>query len=714
MANINYKIDGYNCFNQEINIPLFNAALSLAMATSKKESAGKQYREIVGRVIWGNYCNHENFLEPYTLRYLGEVLERFEEKFGTERKHFRAVALALGYALSFSDETMFIGQQKEAFLSKVKKAAADDLYLSGAWYLCQHQKDQILQLSETKFSKTEEVLFVLSLFENKDKGFETLWPELVRWWGSDRTLPVVGNISILAWFIENYRGQILGCRKRENKILRALTKIPTMYVKESSPVYGVLSEHGFSKKEIVYTNSQLILNKQMTEHLSYNSIPAEKAATEFCITYLNDFEHHDDELYDYIHRLFTLYRKFEVKYQGYQGIWEAVEGRLNPIEPNTALWLSKNVDKYDHYTFDIFDPAWDILARGLDTEKYWNIFTKQLLDKRGSLSAEVAEKWLEKYKQLTGLDYIEQFKKYQPLGDESFALLVEVGVIDPWEYFQKNVEPYDGDQDKSSYCESYLTHYVQEVKTRKAFLFWKSWLEKYTFADVSKFFGHWFIFHKKFYQGRSSYGYGLSDTALNFKREFLLPDEEKILFDWITESIYLTEPEIITSFMIAVLKDDYTYELLGLEQLRPLFFEMMESGSIKVYDLQNLKQRYLSEEELCADRIRQEAEEKKRKELQEQEAQKQKEKQLTEKFDGTFESLDDFIRHFFVNREMQKAAVLSLKKIDCVWDYNSGRISKKEVCKLYTLCGRFVALGLMTIEESIDQINRIVEVLEED
>jgi hypothetical protein len=69
------------------------------------------------------------------LRYPGEVLERFEEKLGDDVQVFRALALALGNTCAIQSDNMFVGNQRGAFLQKLRRSAGEDVYLQGALYL---------------------------------------------------------------------------------------------------------------------------------------------------------------------------------------------------------------------------------------------------------------------------------------------------------------------------------------------------------------------------------------------------------------------------------------------------------------------------------------------------------------------------------------------------------------------------------------------------
>ena len=91
-------------------------------------------------------------------------LERYEERFGMTVPDLRAIALALAYTRSLTTPEMFVGPQRDNFLRNVRKAAAGDVYLSGALYLLDDSRDgatdRELKLTDADFDSTEDLLFV--------------------------------------------------------------------------------------------------------------------------------------------------------------------------------------------------------------------------------------------------------------------------------------------------------------------------------------------------------------------------------------------------------------------------------------------------------------------------------------------------------------------------------------------------------------------------
>ena len=75
-------------------------------------------------------------------------------------------------------------------------------------------------------------------------------------------------------------------------------------------------------------------------------------------------------------------QKFEVKYEGYQDLWAAIQMGLAPTAPRTILWMNKTVKRQFSYRFDVFNPRYDILASGLSKGEYAELFTEQMFTMR--------------------------------------------------------------------------------------------------------------------------------------------------------------------------------------------------------------------------------------------------------------------------------------------------------------------------------------------
>ena len=84
----------YAAYQKAIDLTLYHAFAELVVQTSQDDKARMHYRQIEGAQIWQQDVDVSIYFEQYSLRYPGEVLERFEEKLGTDIRIVRALALA--------------------------------------------------------------------------------------------------------------------------------------------------------------------------------------------------------------------------------------------------------------------------------------------------------------------------------------------------------------------------------------------------------------------------------------------------------------------------------------------------------------------------------------------------------------------------------------------------------------------------------------------
>lgn len=119
-------------YQEKINIPLLNDIVGFVLDTAE---ATQTQRAALYRRCPLLYNQENQFQEKYQFLYLGELLERYEERFGMSRQDLRSISLALGFIKDFASDEMFVGNQKENFLRKVQQYADSDLYLSAALYL---------------------------------------------------------------------------------------------------------------------------------------------------------------------------------------------------------------------------------------------------------------------------------------------------------------------------------------------------------------------------------------------------------------------------------------------------------------------------------------------------------------------------------------------------------------------------------------------------
>ena len=192
-------IPSYEVYQNAIDLTLYHAFAELVVETSQDDKARTTYRQIRAEQIWQPESDTSTYFEQYGLRYPGEVLERFEEKLGNNLRTFRALALALGYTRSIKSENMFVGSQYRNFIQQLRNRAQKDVYLSGALYLLEtdslRRRSMLDELAASVYARTEEALFVLSLFDDR----ETM-PCTSSWSGSFRwAIPCRWNRTVGCW-----------------------------------------------------------------------------------------------------------------------------------------------------------------------------------------------------------------------------------------------------------------------------------------------------------------------------------------------------------------------------------------------------------------------------------------------------------------------------------------------------------------------------------
>ncbi len=271
------RIPVYRVYQRAIDLELYHAFAELVVQTSQDDTARRTYRQTRAMQIWQVETDVSGYFEPYHLRYPGEVLERFEEKLGNDVRVLRALALALGNTCAIQSDNMFVGNQRGAFLQKLRRSAGEDVYLQGALYLLETdaaQRHALLEkLAERECTRTEEALFVLSLFDDGERGYEVMHTQLSHLFTQNRTLSLVYDFGVLEWFIRFYAEQAKKYRGKADLVLRTLMKLPYMNMKPDSREFSVLTKAGYRCDEIILANSLAVWADRLPDRLSSKSIP---------------------------------------------------------------------------------------------------------------------------------------------------------------------------------------------------------------------------------------------------------------------------------------------------------------------------------------------------------------------------------------------------------------------------------------------------------
>ena len=616
----------YEVYDNVVNIDLFNNIVNFIIFTTPIEKNDLLYT-LEEKHIW--FKRKFNYNIPF--KYFGELLERYQEKIGTDIKDIRAIALALAYTIDIVTEQMIVGNQLVNFIRDIEKMAVNDIYLKAALYICDNQKyyNYFNELKESKYNKTEDLIFVLSIFDDFKEGFDIFKDQLKELIGNKKTIEVFNNIGIFKWLIKRLYPIINKSRARDVELFKCLINVPTALIKENSKIYNLLMENNYSKEEIAFLNYSIIKYRPVPNTVrTRKSIVEEKIALNMCEVMLNSEMTHSNNIYAYIKDTLSHYNTFEIKCYGFERIIDALENTVNIKNPKTFIELYR-IFKNKIFSFDILDDKWDIVSKEFESKDYRDLFDNYLLF--NDFNKEKIMQAIEKYNQLTNSSYLNSFGKEYYYRDGIYSKLVESDVID----LKNEYLEYINSNEKKRDIE-HLKNYVRKIRNRKSFLFLKYFLQEHTVEETDKM---GFDF-KYLYNLSGNYYYYYQDR-IDIKREFLSTEENKQLFYWINEYVFKNEPKSYIEFIVYVLKDKYLTSVFSKEELREIYLTIIKMDE-QIFNDGVLREKYLTKQEL-------EEEKRKEKEAQEQEEKiklQEKENKIITEFNDikeyTFKKIFDF------------------------------------------------------------------------
>lgn len=585
--NINkIKVKKYKAFENVINIDLCNKIINFVLETTTKKAIDV-IDEIQNRVIWFQKTTTNTIQDEYGFKYFGEILERYEQRIGNDIKDIRAIALALAYSKELVTENMIVGSQLINFINKIKRLSENDMYLKSALYLYDNKKYEYLynDLFNKNFKNTEDIVFVISIFENTKMIFDLLSNQLKDLLGKNKTITVMDNVGIYNWLIKTLYPLIKGNRKKDIGLFKALISIPTCFVKEDSKIYKELVDNKYMPDEISFLNYILIYYKSIPNSVRIGkSIVEEKIAINLCKKILNNKKDYQDCVYDLIETMLYEYTCFDIKCNGNESIKQAIINNINIKNPKAFI---RFYDKFDReiYSFNILDDKWKIIHKEFSTEEYLNLFDKYLL--HGNFNKMQIEERIQKFNEITKYNYIDSFDIYKYNRQSIFSKLIDNNVIDIIDYFEKYRK-----QTMKKMDLRHLKYYIEKISNRKSFLFLKYFLNlgEYDIVDTKKY---GFELNSLF----STNSYYYSYREIDIKRDFLSDKEHVEFLNYLESYIFKTIPEEYISFVTAVLRNDFIETLISKESLRNLYFEVCKIDN-KLKEDNLLRNKYLTKSEL--------------------------------------------------------------------------------------------------------------------
>lgn len=309
------NISNMSAYGLQINLKLLGDIIAFVVTTAKANYA--QVEELRKRCIFPLSSTSEAMQRDYGFLYLGELLERYEERFGMTLPDRRAIALSLGYTRDIATPEMFVGSQRADFIQGVRRCAEDDLYLTGALYLIHGGESGAVvleqRLKDRAYTQTEELIFAMSLFPDGEQALAQFSDQLVALLGKGRTLPVFGNTDILNCAFVMLYPLKKRMKARAMDLLRALLSLPVSFVREGSKHYGWLVDHGYTPIEIAYANVAALCSQCVPGGPGRNSLTAEKLVVSLFRTVLAHDKPLSAEVYQQLSQIYQMYAKFDIK-----------------------------------------------------------------------------------------------------------------------------------------------------------------------------------------------------------------------------------------------------------------------------------------------------------------------------------------------------------------------------------------------------------------
>lgn len=521
-------------YKEQVNLKLLDVIVSFVADAAKANRLRET--ELQDRCIFPllfSQTASSAMQKEYGFLYLGELLERYEERFGMTIQDRRAIALALGYTSALTTPEMFVGNQRENFIQSVRRYADHDVYLTGALYLLQSGTSASAatekQLKEWAYTKTEELIFAMSLFPDAEQAFAQFCGHLVNLLGKGRTLPVYGNTGIF-----NYSFAMLNPLKQQMKgknmgILRALLALPVSFVKEESKPHDRLLENGYTPIEIAFLNTAALRSKCVPGGPGVNSLTSEKLVVSLFRAVMTCNSTLPDAVYEYLSKIYPQHETFAIKCYGERKLVDVLLDGLRIQTPETMAWFihcTGKVLRPATGNFDILDHKWDSLAESLEPKFYLRLFENCLAS---HMNATQIKERMARYQDLTHRDYLDSYSKEGSGGQ--FALMVNTGIIDLWSAFQSCLTE-DGGIRNSTLLQ-YISRYCAGINTIQAFAFMRRFMNLYGFKGRERYLNQYrYGFEHELWDEKSYRG----EITLNLQRDFLSGDPAQLLLlHWVDE-----------------------------------------------------------------------------------------------------------------------------------------------------------------------------------
>ncbi len=689
---------------QKLNLELFNQVTDFIMETAKVSP--EQIRELNNRCFLRTAESvAETMQEQYGFLYLGELLERYEARFGMPDEDLRAIALALGFTSELLTANMFVGKQKYVFLDKVRAKAEDDIFMAGALCLLGDDVPKWENFFYNReYSSTEELIFIISLCPDFSRSFDHFKLHLMRLLGKERSLPVLGNTKLLDWLIVRIIPILKGYRGKDAALFRALCALPRMLVKPGSREFDELTANGYTSLEIAYANMMCVQSQTADRVLRTDSVVTTKIAVQLFQEVVSQKEPCTPGVYDWLSSIYHQYARFPKLCYGTHSLIHAIEERAKLQNADTFIWLADTAGLNHNIfaCFDIMDTKWDKLAEVFKHEKYRKLFRDHLSD---DMYKEEIQSRIARYDTLTGASYVSECLETDEYG---MKLLVKKGVIDLWDSFCGCLEQ-NGEAANQNVMKN-ITSYLCDGFNLSVFRFCEKYFAGHDMYSLEQLLGY-----NRNSLFRNVYSIdGYYSDKLTLCNSFLDEEMQRTLLGWLQDFIFTFEPEKYLKFALLVLRDKDAAHLLSPSEQRTLFDQLITQKNLIGYHGNYLKQQYLTSEELEAEH---EAEAAAKLEMERQ-AQAVRESEIRTRFqdmEHTFPKIFKFLdRNIYSLQYEQIACTVVREQLDALLSAAGYGLDREGMGGFLKVCGKLIENGALQIGEMQDYIKLLKEEVSND
>lgn len=545
----------------------------------------------------------ERLEEKYGLNYPGEVLERYGEKIGDSLQVLRTLAVAMAEMKLLLSNSMFVENQYEKFIQKVRKEAQKDLICKGALLFLEENPEKKgairKELWEYPWNSVMELLFLMSIF--KEDGWERWKNSLMTMLGKQRQMEVYGNEGMYAWVIRQYAKKVEGYHKKDLNLLKGLCRLPQGNAMGKSPVRKWLTEDGYSEDEICFLNWGVLEDTMQSPQMLYPSITLERMAVQTCLRFLGSSKEYPREVYELCTKLLTKNKEYDIKLEGERGIFATLGNSdltVRSVSAYMTLWPYRQeygVPK-QYFWIDLGEEKWDALRDKLGKELYQEKVVDTLAEK--AYAPKEFAGCVKHYEELMGEPLLQYF--WQECTYSStvvFQKMMEQNLMDASALVDEYIQEYrelDRKQWKAKWKHMFLNMkpVLFRLKDTKSYAVFQKMIGMFGIENIDELLQE----EHAFWELISGNRYRREITETGILSECFDDVQNRQLFLWSEQYVYRKYPECYPDFIYGVLSIKKAAAVIDRDVAVKMAKYLMEHGNLGVKK-ERLRELYWTEEE---------------------------------------------------------------------------------------------------------------------